>query len=75
MTNISLLTVVVVLTKIGSNANTSCNGPNVCNVPNVFNGRNGCNGHINPDLEDDFNSVADGGSDLYIMYALICYRI
>ena len=42
MMYISLLAVVV-LTTIGSNASTSCNGPNVCN------GRNGCNGHINCD--------------------------
>ena len=40
MTYISLSAVLVVLTTIGSNASTSCNGPNVCN---------GCNGHTNSD--------------------------
>ena len=95
MTYISLLAVVVVLTTIGSNANSSCNGPNVCN---------GCNGHTNSDGHngwDGYNCYVTFldifglserlgtltkklisalcrmyvRSDLYIMYALRCYRI
>ena len=38
---ISLFAVEVILTSIGSDASTSCNGFNRCN------GRNDCNGHTN----------------------------
>ena len=48
MTYIFLLSLVVVLTAIGSNGSTRCNGPNVCNGRNDnthFDGHVGCDGY------------------------------